>query len=141
MEAENIVLFVCIGLGMFAVIGGLAMLSNYYTLNGIKSRTVGDGQHGTARFATEKEIRETYTHVSYEPEKWRHGEALPTKQGLVVGYKKKGNSMKITIANNPISMIIHVKNIPNKVKLCETAMPECDKIILIITASPSTPEP
>ena len=46
MEAENIVLFVCIGLGMFAVIGGLAMLSNYYTLNGIKSRTVGDGQHG-----------------------------------------------------------------------------------------------
>lgn len=53
MEAENIVLFVCIGLGMFAVIGGLAMLSNYYTLNGIKSRTVGDGQHGTARFATD----------------------------------------------------------------------------------------
>ena len=28
MEAENMVLFVCIGLGMFAVIGGLAMLSN-----------------------------------------------------------------------------------------------------------------
>ena len=51
MEAQNIILFVCIGLGMFAVIGGLAMLSNYYTLNGIKSRTVGDGQHGTARFA------------------------------------------------------------------------------------------
>jgi YbbR domain-containing protein len=24
--------------------------TNYYTLNGIKSRTVGDGQHGTARF-------------------------------------------------------------------------------------------
>ena len=93
MEAENIVLFVCIGLGMFAVIGGLAMLSNYYTLNGIKSRTVGDGQHGTARFATEKEIRETYAHVSYKPEKWRHGEALPTKQGLVVGYKKKGTPL------------------------------------------------
>ena len=51
------------------------------------------------------------------------------------------NSMKITIAKNPISMIIHVKNIPNKVKLCETAIPECDKIILMITASPSTPEP
>lgn len=85
MEAQNIVLFVCIGLGMFAVIGGLAMLSNYYTLNGIKSRTVGDGQHGTARFATEKEIKETYAHVPYEPEKWRRGEALPKEQGLVVG--------------------------------------------------------
>ena len=71
MEVQNIVLFVCIGLGMFAVIGGLAMLSNYYTLNGIKSRTVGDGQHGTARFATEKEIGETYAHVHYQQENFR----------------------------------------------------------------------
>lgn len=69
MQTQQIVLFVCIGLGMFAVIGGLSMLSHYYTLNGIKSRTVGDGQHGTARFATEKEIKETYAHVPYEPEK------------------------------------------------------------------------
>lgn len=52
---------------MFAVIGSLVMISNHYTLNGIKSRTVGDGQYGTARFATEKEIRETYSHVPYEP--------------------------------------------------------------------------
>lgn len=89
MEVQNIVLFVCIGLGMFAVIGGLAMLSNYYTLNGIKSRTVGDGQHGTARFATEKEIGETYAHVTYQPEKWRKGVALPKEQGLVVGYKRE----------------------------------------------------
>ena len=74
MQTHQIVLFVCIGLGMFAVIGGLALLSNYYTLNGIKSRTVGDGQHGTARVATEKEIRETYAHIPYQPEKWRKGE-------------------------------------------------------------------
>ena len=106
MEAENIVLFVCIGLGMFAVIGGLAMLSNYYTLNGIKSRTVGDGQHGTARFATEKEIRETYAHVSYEPEKWRRGEALPTEQGLVVGYKKKGNSITALVDSGDIHCLM-----------------------------------
>ena len=106
MEAENIVLFVCIGLGMFAVIGGLAMLSNYYTLNGIKSRTVGDGQHGTARFATEKEIRETYAHVSYEPEKWRRGEALPTKQGLVVGYKKKGNFITALVDSGDIHCLM-----------------------------------
>lgn len=37
---------------MFAVIGGLTLLSHHYTLTGIKSRTVGDGQHGTARWAT-----------------------------------------------------------------------------------------
>lgn len=35
----------------------MVMLSSHYTLNGIKSKTVGDGQYGTARFATEKEIR------------------------------------------------------------------------------------
>ena len=45
---------------MFLVIGCLAALSHYYTLSGIKSKTVGDGQHGTARWATAKEIRQTY---------------------------------------------------------------------------------
>ena len=44
------------GVIMFSVIGGLSLLAHYYTLNGIKSKTVGDGQHGTARFATKKEI-------------------------------------------------------------------------------------
>ena len=70
---------------MFGVIGGISLLSHYYTLNGIKSRTVGDGQHGTARFATKKEIGETYVEVPYEPEKWRKGENLPKVQGLVLG--------------------------------------------------------
>lgn len=27
---------------MFSVIGGLSLLAHYYTLNGIKSKTVGD---------------------------------------------------------------------------------------------------
>ena len=47
------------GVIMFSVIEGLSLLAHYYTLNGIKSKTVGDGQHGTARFATKKEIEET----------------------------------------------------------------------------------
>ena len=42
------------GVIMFSVIGGLSLLAHYYTLGGIKSKTVGDGQHGTARFATKK---------------------------------------------------------------------------------------
>ena len=57
----------------------------YYTLDGIKSKTVGDGQHGTARWATKQEIRQTYAHVPFEPELWRKGEHLPEKQGLVLG--------------------------------------------------------
>lgn len=55
------------------------------SLDNIKSKTVGDGQHGTARWATKKEIQQTYAHVPFRPEEWRKGEHLPQKQGLVVG--------------------------------------------------------
>ena len=82
---QPVVMLVIAGVAMFSVIGGVSLLSHYYTLNGIKSRTVGDGQHGTARFATKKEIAETYVQVPYEPELWRRGENLPTAQGLVLG--------------------------------------------------------
>lgn len=93
MQTGQIAVLLFAGIIMFAVIGGISLLAHYYTLNGIKSRTVGDGQHGTARFATEKEIRETYAHVPYEPEKWRRGESLPDVQGLVVGYRKHGGNV------------------------------------------------
>lgn len=106
MESGQIVLLLCAGLGMFAVIGGLSLLAHYYTLNGIKSKTVGDGQHGTARFATEKEIKDTYAHVPYEPEKWRRGEALPDVQGLVVGCKKKGSSVTALVDDGDIHCLM-----------------------------------
>ncbi|MCD8241483.1 MAG: type IV secretory system conjugative DNA transfer family protein, partial [Lachnospiraceae bacterium] len=106
MQSQQIILLVCIGLGMFSVIGGISLFSNYYTLNGIKSRTVGDGQHGTARFATEKEIQETYAHVLYEPERWRMGEALPEVQGLVVGYKKRGESITALVDSGDIHCLM-----------------------------------
>lgn len=67
------------------VFGGISVLSNNYTLNGIKARTVGDGQHGTARWATPKEIRQTYSHIPFAVREWRQGENLPTKQGIVLG--------------------------------------------------------
>ena len=37
----------------------ITVFSYIYSLNSIKSKTVGDGQHGTARFATKNEIRKT----------------------------------------------------------------------------------
>ena len=49
IKSSGIGILVAAGLGMFAIIGGLSILSQNYTLGGIKSRTVGDGQHGTAR--------------------------------------------------------------------------------------------
>ncbi len=67
MPHQVLILLAAGGL-MFLVIGCLAALSHYYTLSGIKSKTVGDGQHGTARWATAKEIRQTYAHVPFEVE-------------------------------------------------------------------------
>jgi type IV secretion system protein VirD4 len=81
-------MLIAAGLTMFGVIGLLSLLAHYYTLNGIKSKTVGDGQHGTARWSTKKEIQTAYTTVRYEPDKWRQGENPPTAQGLIVGWRK-----------------------------------------------------
>ena len=38
---QPVVMLVIAGVAMFSVIGGVSLLSHYYTLNGIKSRTVG----------------------------------------------------------------------------------------------------
>jgi len=50
---SQVYILIAVAAVMFFVIGGLSLLAHYYTLSGIKSKTIGDGQHGTARFATE----------------------------------------------------------------------------------------
>ena len=60
------------------------------SLNGIKAKKVGDGQHGTARWATKSEIKQTFIPLPFEPEKWRKGENLPTVQGTVVACRTHG---------------------------------------------------
>ena len=106
MGNYQIILFIVAGIGMMALLGGLMFLSNQYSLNGIKSKTVGDGQYGTARFATEKEIRETYVRVAYEPEKWRRGENLPKAQGLVVGWRRTGGKIDALIDSGDIHCLM-----------------------------------
>ena len=56
MTGNPLLLVIVAGI-MFAVLGGVTLLSHIYSLNGIKSKTVGDGQHGTARWATKAEIK------------------------------------------------------------------------------------
>ena len=67
---QSAAMLIVIGILAFAVIGGLSAISGHYALDGIKSRTVGDGQYGTARMATKKEILETYKCVKFEAESW-----------------------------------------------------------------------
>ena len=62
---QPVIMLIVSGIFIFSVIGGISLMSHYYTLNGIKNRTVGDGQHGTAHFAEKKEIKETYTEIQY----------------------------------------------------------------------------
>ncbi len=91
---SSIWMLVAMGGIMFLVIGGLSALSHYYTLGGIKARTVGDGQHGTARWATAKEIKQTYTHVPFNVKAWRKGQDRPKTQGLILG--STGSKNKVT---------------------------------------------
>ena len=86
---------------MACVLGGITLLAHIYNLNHIKSKTVGDGQHGTARWATRSEIIKTYRQIPFTPQKWREqamrretptvtplkkgGKEKPVPQGIVVG--------------------------------------------------------
>lgn len=90
------------GTGALIVLGGMVLLlfllatalSRSGSLNGIKAKTVGDGQHGTARWATKREILRAYRFVPFTPNIWRaqakNGEVptagkKPLPQGIVVG--------------------------------------------------------
>lgn len=92
---SNVAVIILVGCVVFAVLGGAQLLSHFNNLNSIKNKTVGDGQYGSARWATKKEIRQTYEHIPFTPNKWRtqalNGEQ-PTNasghalaQGIVVG--------------------------------------------------------
>ncbi len=90
---------------MFAVLAGIAALSNYHSLN-IKARTVGRGQHGTARWATRGEIARTYTHVNFTPDLWREGRDLPDKQGIVVGCKNRKHTTTALVDTGDVHAIM-----------------------------------
>ena len=106
---SGITVLVIAACAMAAVLAIIIFASQNNTLNGIKSRTVGDGQHGTARWATKSEIRRVYKHIPFTPQKWRKqaasgfvptvsgkskkhktNEALP--QGIVVGCVGHGDN-------------------------------------------------
>ena len=77
-----------------AAIGGIFILvtalSYLYGLKGIKAKTAGNGQHGTARWATNREIKKTYRHIPFTPEEWRKNpDSRPKEQGIVVGCQSK----------------------------------------------------
>ena len=82
---ENVWPLILLGGGLLAFLLTVSFLSKNYSLNNFKNKTVGDGQHGTACWATPKEIHTTYHVIPFRPRRWRKGEELPTVQGIILG--------------------------------------------------------
>ena len=68
---SGITILIIAATAMACTLGGVSLLAHVYTLNNIKSKTVGDGQHGSARWATRSEIKRGYRHIPFTPNKWR----------------------------------------------------------------------
>ena len=68
---EGTAMLVLVGGGMILILGILSYVSQNYNLDGFRDKTVGHGQHGTARWATKSEIHKTFQHIPFTPVKWR----------------------------------------------------------------------
>ena len=80
---QTLILVAAIMGGIFVLISALAYM---YSMREIKSRTVGDGQHGTARWATRGEVKDVCRHINFTPKEWRENpDSRPKEQGIVVG--------------------------------------------------------
>lgn len=94
--SANVIPLIAVTVIMGVVIIAISYISDHYSLNGIKARTVGDGQYGTARWATSAEIRKTYKHIPFEPKKWRENaesRPKPSSQGLILGSVVRKNAV------------------------------------------------
>lgn len=105
---ESVKLLLILGILFFAIMGALSALDANFSLNRIKLKPVGDGQHGTARFATKKEISETYKKIKFEPGKWRKGMNLPKKeeQGIVLGMEEHGYEVSALVDTGDVHCLM-----------------------------------
>ena len=92
-----------------AVFGALVATTTFSgrgSLDSIKSKTVGDGQHGTARWATPGEIKKTFRSVPFQTALWRRGECLPGAQGLVLGCSGKKGQLTALVDSDDIHCLM-----------------------------------
>ena len=90
---ESVTPLIAVGVVIVLFIVLLSALTNNCSLNGIKSKTVGDGQHGTARWATTQEVKKTFANVPFDVASWREGKNLPEVQGLILGSTQRGKQL------------------------------------------------
>lgn len=87
------IIFIGMGVLFFIVIGIAVYFGNNYNLDNIKAKEVGNGQYGNSRFASQKEINETFSKIYFDPQNWRKGKYLPNSQGIVIGSQVKGKQI------------------------------------------------
>ena len=104
--SQNLWILLAVGGVVTVVIITLSLLADNHNLDHIKSKTVGDGQHGTARWATEQEIRRSYTHVPFRVQDWRKGKNLPQAQGLVLGSRKEKSGTTALVDSDDIHCLM-----------------------------------
>lgn len=92
--------------GMLLLIAAVTHFSGQGSLDNIKSKTVGDGQHGTARWADNREIAQTYKRVPFHVAEWRAGKILPKEQGLVLGCTGKKNAVTALVDTDDIHCLM-----------------------------------
>lgn len=83
-----------------------AVLGKNYSLDKIKARKVGNGQHGTAHWAEHKEISQNFSILKYEPQLWRMGACRPTIDGTIVGFEKKGKDTYALIDTSDVHTLM-----------------------------------
>ena len=94
---ESVAPLIAAGVVIVLFIVLLSVLTSNYSLNGIKSKTVGDGQHGTARWATAQEVKKTFATVPFDVTSWREGKNLPKVQGLILGSTQRGKRLNALV--------------------------------------------
>ena len=105
MNVQLALLFIISSL-MAVTLGVISIYTHFYSLNKIKSKIIGDGQYGTARFATQTEIKQTFKQVPYQVDKWRKNENLPTEQGIVIGCQTKGSKTIGLVDSNDVHAVM-----------------------------------
>lgn len=101
---SGVTILIIAAAAMVCTLGGVSLLAHVYTLNNIKSKTVGDGQHGSARWATRGEIKKVYKHIPFTPDKWRE----QARNGEKPTYRLT-NRRKVTEEELPQGIIVGCK--------------------------------
>ena len=103
---ERIIALLAVAGGALLIMAAITILAGRASLNGIKSRTVGDGQHGTARWATDREVKTTYAHVPFRAAAWRTGKDRPTAQGLILGSVGTGKNLTALVDGDDVHCLM-----------------------------------